>query len=781
MNQGDSNTSQTEFPRSCSFKIDGIDCPDCARKIEIAVAKLPGIDNVTVNALDKTLKADGAGDDFDRGRIEAEVRSLGYKPVSEGGKRYVLLVKGMDCPDEEKVIRLELEKHNLAVLGANYSARTLTVSGEVEVPELLRLMKRIGFPASVAESAASENHRRQIFRILAFALPAAALAVGAALHLLEFPQAVTVPIFLVAIISGGWDFARKGILAAIRLSLDMNTLMTIAVLGAMALGDLLEAATVVLLFTLAHMLESRSMDRARRAVESLMELAPPVAVVKRNGEEAEVPVGEVEIGEIIIVKPGTRLPLDGTVISGSSSVNQAPITGESLPAAKMEGDTVFAGSINGEGTLEVETTSLESDSTLAHIIALVQEAQAGRAPTERTVDRFARYYTPAVVLGAVLLAVVLPLLVGGWSIWFYRALVLLVIACPCALVISTPVAVVSGLTAAAGSGVLIKGGGHLENAAKINLIAFDKTGTLTIGSPEVKRIETLNNFDSDSVLRVAASLERYSEHPLASAIVEEAKRRGQILEEPKNVKALPGKGVEGIISEETVRVGSHRLFEELGLCAPEDRCPISEFQREGGTVVCVSSGDEMVGAIILEDSLRPSAALSIDRLKKLGISHTAMLTGDNHATASAIGAELGITDIAASLLPKDKLDRLKEWRDRGHNVMMIGDGINDAPALAAADLGVAMGAAGTDTALETADIALMTDDLSRVPFTIAHSKRTMTVIKQNIFLSIAIKLAFVALAVAGLSYLWMAIAADMGVSLAVIGNSLRLLRPKELY
>jgi len=511
-------------------------------------------------------------------------------------------------------------------------------------------------------------------------LPAAATLIGAALQFSGFGPAVFAPAYSLAIIVGGYGFARRGLAAAMRLSLDMNVLMTIAVLGAVALGDWLEASAVVILFSFAEYLESRSVDRARRAVKQLMELAPQTALVQS--------VSEVRVGDVMIVKPGTRVPLDGVVVGGSSSVDQAAVTGESVPITVAAGSKLFAGSINGEGTLVVEATSLEADSTLAQIVKLVREAQASRAPTERAIDRFASIYTPAAVLIAIVVALVPPLFFGGWGIWFYRALVMLVIACPCALVISTPVGIVSGLTAAARAGVLIKGGSHLERAASVDLIAFDKTGTLTEGRPTVSEIHSLDGANADEILRVAASLERYSEHLLAKAITEEA----------RDVNSIPGLGVEGVIDGEKVRVGRHSMLADLCLCSDGDDCPLAGLTSKGGSIVCVARGDAMLGAILMKDAIRHDAEPALSRLRSLGPIHTMMLTGDNRATAEVVANTLGIEEFEAALLPGEKLEVLGRRREEGHVVMMVGDGVNDAPALAAADLGVAMGAAGTDVA-----------------------------------------------------------------------------------
>jgi Cd2+/Zn2+-exporting ATPase len=710
---------KNEKTLSCIFGIGDLDCANCARKIEKAVSKLPGVKSVSVSAIDKTLRAQGGGPEFDRQRIAAEVSALGYKPL--------------------------IGKDNNALEGDS----------------IARFMDAV-----------------------IFYLPIPLIIAAAAMQFSGASAVLYIPFYLAAVLIGGYGFARKGLLATLKLSLDMNALMTIAVIGAMALGDWLESSTVVFLFALAERLEARSVDRARRAVEKLMDIAPHTAIVQRDGTEIELPVGEVGIGEKIIIKPGARVPLDGTITGGASYVNQAQVTGESMPVSVERGNKIFAGSMNGEGALEVKVTCTEKNSTIARIVRLVREAQTRRAPTERFVDRFARVYTPAAVGMALLVALLPPVFLGDWGTWFYRALVLLVIACPCALVISTPVGIVSGLTAAARAGVLIKGGMHLEQAASVNMVAFDKTGTLTTGEPAVIAVHPSEGKDEDEVVRLAASLERYSEHPLAEAIVAESRRRGLEPVTPAEVRAVPGKGVEGRINEAIIKVGSHRFLHESGLCPQSENftaedCP-STKNHSGRTEVSVARDNKIIGTIWLSDSIREEASEAIAGLRALGSISSAMLTGDNRSTAAGVASKLGIEESSAELIPEGKVERLKKWREDGYRVMMVGDGVNDAPALAAADVGVAMGAAGTDIALETADIALMADDLRKVPFTIAHSRRTMRVITQNIVLSILIKALFLALAVAGWATLWMAILADMGVSLAVIGNSLRLLSNRKL-
>lgn len=576
--------------------------------------------------------------------------------------------------------------------------------------------------------------------------------------------------------------APKALQSALRLNPDMNLLMTVAVLGAAAIGQWHEAATVIFLFALAETLEDFSLDRARAAIRKLLDIAPKEALVKRNGHAVGVPVEAVEVGEVIVTRPGEKFPLDGEVVAGSSAVNQAPITGESLPVEKSVGDTVFAGSLNGHGALEVKVTRLIQDTTLARIIRMVEEAQEQRAPSQRFVDRFARYYTPAVLIGAVLVMSLPPLLFAQpFGVWFYRALVMLVIACPCALVISTPVAVVSGLASAARQGVLIKGGIYLEQAGNLKVIAFDKTGTLTKGTPEVTDVIPLNDHTSTHLLRVAAALESRSEHPLAQAVLRKAQAEGLPLPEAEDFQAVAGKGAKGNVEGRSFTLGSLRLFHELNVETRGAQEVVQRLQDEGKTTILLGSDsrvradDHVCGVIGVADDVRPAAAEVIAHLRPHCVAKTVMLTGDNEGTARAIAQRVGIDEYRAELLPEDKVTAIRELLSQYGNVAMVGDGVNDAPALATATIGIAMGTAGSDTALETADIALMADDLTKLPFAIHLSRSALRIIRFNIAFSLSIKGVFLLLALVGKATLWMAVAADMGASLLVIANSLRLL------
>ena len=605
-----------------------------------------------------------------------------------------------------------------------------------------------------------------------------AVSLGAALLLdwYEFPTAAAT-LSLIATLAAGSLIAKRAVHSIRDRSLDIHVLMLAAVIGAIAIGEWTEGATVVLLFAVAQSLEARSMDRARRAIRALMELAPSDATVRRDGRDVRVPAASVHRGDLVVVRPGERIPVDGRVASGSSDVNQAPVTGESMPVDRQAGDDVFAGSINGRGALEIDATRAGNDTTLARIAALVERAQAERAPTQRFVDRFATRYTPLVLVAAAIVAVVPPLAgAGTFADWTYRALVLLVVACPCALVISTPVSVVSALAAAARRGVLIKGGAHLERAGGVKCVAFDKTGTVTKGQVIVTGVHAFAGSSQHGVLSVAASLESRSEHPIGRAIVAHAEREGLDVTPGRGFQALPGLGAEGHVDESHAIVGNHRLFEERQLCTDALHAQLDDVAARGGTPVLVGHRGAAVGVIGIADELRETGREAVAMLRAQGVQHIVLLTGDHKAAADEAGRALGFDEVHSGLLPEDKVTRVRDLKARYGAVAMIGDGVNDAPALAAADVGIAMGAAGTDVALETADVALMADELMKVPFAIDLSRRAMRNIRTNVALSLGLKAAFVVMAIGGVATLWMAVLADTGASLLVTANALRLLR-----
>lgn len=589
---------------------------------------------------------------------------------------------------------------------------------------------------------------------------------------------LSVFVYVLGIVAGTWFVLPKAWRAAARLRPDMNLLMVVAVIGAAAIGEWFEAATVAFLFSVSLLLESWSVGRARRAIAALMDLAAPSARVRdEQGQVTEVSPAEVSVGTVFIVRPGEKIPLDGRVIKGASAVNQAPITGESVPVDKTIDSEVFAGTVNGDGVIEVESTRLAENTTLAQIVRMVGDAQSKRSPSEQWVEKFARYYTPLVMVLALLVLLFPPLLFGAvWSVWLYRSLVLLVIACPCALVISTPVSIVAALASAAKNGVLIKGGLFVELPARLKAIALDKTGTLTHGKPEVIDIVPLNGHTEVELLERAAALEAHSNHPLALAIVRKANEFGIEVPSADDFEIIQGKGARGMVNGKMFWLGSHRYLEERGQETAEVHEQLESLQIAGRSIVVIGNERHVCGFFSLADTVRAETAGILTDLHAQGIENVAMLTGDNQGTADAIAKQVGIDSVHAELLPENKVEIIEAMVKKYKYVAMVGDGVNDAPALARSSLGIAMGAVGTDAAIETADIALMSDDLSKLPWLIGHSKRTLSIIRQNIWFSLGVKLLFVVLTFADYASLWAAIAADMGASLIVISNSLRLLR-----
>jgi Cd2+/Zn2+-exporting ATPase len=556
---------------------------------------------------------------------------------------------------------------------------------------------------------------------------------------------------------------------------DMNFLMTAAVIGALGIGELEEGAMVVFLFSLGNSLQSYTMDKARNALRSLMDLAPTEAHLKKGGQLIRVPVADIKIGDLVIVKPGEKVPVDGAVVQGASPVNQSPITGESQPVDKGPGDPLFAGSINGSGSLEVRVEKPVSDSTLSRIIHLVEEAQAQKAPSQTFIDAFSRIYTPLVIASAAAVTVLPPLLLSApFSAWFYRGLMLLIISCPCALVLSTPVSIVSAIACASRKGILIKGGAYLEEMGSISAMAFDKTGTLTCRQFRITDIISIDGANARDMLAAAASLEMKSEHPLATAIVREAQQEGIVLQEPPGLVTYPGMGVQAMLAGCLGSIGNRAFLQERGIDVTPYARELERLEGEGKTAVLIHhpSGS---GIIALADTVRPDAGSCIDGLRRQGIRHLVMLSGDNERVASAIARELKMDGYQAELLPGEKVEALRELLFRYEKVAMVGDGVNDAPALAVSSVGIAMGVAGSDTALEAADIALMADDLLKLPFLVRLSRKTLGTIKTNIIFSLTVKALFIITVLLGQANLWMAVAADMGTSLLVILNGMRLM------
>ncbi len=707
--------------------------------------------------------------------------ALGAAGLPAGDRLSRLYIDQMDCPTEEGMIRKKLGGMP-AVQGMEFNlmGRVLTVThDEGALPAIEAAIRELGMDTRpVADSttgAAQDSPEPGAKPWWPLALAGAAALGAEVVHWAGWPVWIGAALALAAIAIGGLGTYKKGWIALRHGNLNINALMSIAVTGALLIGQWPEAAMVMVLFTLAELIEAKSLDRARNAIRGLVQLTPELATVRLpDGGWADISAGDIEPGRIVRVKPGERIALDGVITDGQSSVDQAPITGESLPVEKTAGDTVFAGTINGSGAFEFRVTAAATNSTLARIIRAVEEAQGARAPTARFIDRFARIYTPAVFVLALAIAVLAPLFFGGgWYEWAYRALVMLVIACPCALVISTPVTIVSGLGAAARHGILIKGGAYLEEGHKLAWLALDKTGTITHGKPALTDTAVLAQDAGLDPVRIAAGIAARSDHPVSRAVAA-GWQKGDALPEVTEFSALPGRGVRGTVDGVNYQFGNHRLIHELGVCSADLEARLGELEGQGKTVVLLSDGERVLALFAVADTVKDSSRAAIGALHELGIK-TVMLTGDNIHTARAIAGQVGIDDVLGDQLPEDKLRAVEEYARRG-KVGMVGDGINDAPALARADIGFAMGAAGTDTAIETADVALMDDDLNKIVRFIRLSRATRTVLVQNIALALGIKAVFLALAMLGMATMWMAVFADMGASLLVVANGLRLTR-----
>jgi len=700
--------------------------------------------------------------------------------------RTAIRIMQMDCPTEEALIRKKFSRMaSVRGMDFNLMQRVLTV---VHAPEaldsILSALRSLDFTPELANddadttpAAASHVPSKPWWPL---ALAGVAAAGSEAVGWLGAPMWLAAGLALAAIASCGLTTYRKGWLAIRNGNLNINALMSIAVTGALILGQWPEAAMVMVLFTIAELIEAKSLDRARNAIEGLMQLTPEQASVRQSdGSWRSMDLKAIALGALVRVKPGERIALDGEIAAGRSSVNQAPITGESLPVDKAAGDAVFAGTINQAGSFDYRVTASASNTTLARIIHAVEEAQASKAPTQRFVDRFARIYTPAVFGVALAVAVLPPLFLDGlWREWVYKALVMLVIACPCALVISTPVTIVSGLAAAARKGILIKGGAFLEQGRKLSRLALDKTGTITHGKPVQTEFETLADLDEPHCLTLAASLAGRSDHPVSMAIAAAARTGGVMSVTVDAFEALAGRGVRGDIGGTPYWLGNHRLIEELGRCSASLEARLDALERQGKTVVMLADAERVLALFAVADTVKETSRAAIADLHRLGV-RTAMLTGDNPHTAEAIAQQVGVDEARGDQLPQDKLNAVAQWSKDGATVGMVGDGINDAPALARASIGFAMGAMGTDTAIETADVALMDDDLRKIPLFIRLSKATHSVLVQNIALALGIKSVFLVLTVMGLGTMWMAVFADVGASLLVVANGLRLLRQSD--
>ncbi|GBG56713.1 copper-translocating P-type ATPase [Sporomusaceae bacterium FL31] len=696
-----------------------------------------------------------------------------------GLHKSVFKVSGFDCAD----CAAKLEKKIAGITGVhqanvNFGASKLTVEHSLTDDQIIIVIEQSGYQGWLddgrqPQTAASAWWKNP--RLMATIISGGLLTVVSLLDWVGFDHDWVIALYLLTAVIGGYHTARSAYYSLRSLSMDMNFLMTIAVIGAAFIGEWSEAATVVVLFSLGNTLQAYTLDKTRESIKALIELTPREALVRRQNIEQQLPIEDIRIGDVIIVKPGERIAMDGGVIQGVSTVNQAAITGESMPIEKTVGDIVYAGSINEVGSLEIVVTKLAADSTIAKILKLVEEAQAQKAPSQQFVDKFAAYYTPVIIVSAVVIALIPWLMFEqNFQAWLYRALVLLVIACPCALVISTPVSIVSAIGNASRRGVLIKGGAYLEEIGQLKAIAFDKTGTLTNGRPEVTDVVAAAPYTTEQLLSAAGAIERLSEHPIAQAIFEKA--RGLTLPSTSNFKAVLGKGVQADIQGQTVYIGNYRLFSEMNeqFAAYQDQ--VLALESQGKTVMLVGSVSEIYGMIAVADTLRPNSVAAVQALKASGVQELIILTGDNEQVARNIAGQLGIDRYYGELLPQDKVALIKEFGEKYGGVAMVGDGVNDAPALAVANVGIAMGVQGSDVALETADVALMSDDLSKVSYLMQLSRKTLAIIKQNIALSIVIKAIFIMITMAGAANLWLAVIADMGTSLVVTLNGMRLAR-----
>jgi len=697
-----------------TYRIEGLSCTNCAGKFEKNVKQLPGVTSATVN--------------FGASKISVEGQTT-IEELEEAGAFENLIIRDDQENDEQVRSKESFIKRNIA------------------------LIISLGFilVAVISQLSLGEDHL------------------------------LTKALYILAIIIGGFDLFKEGFSDLIKLDFSMESLMTIAIIGAAFIGEWAEGSIVVILFAISEALERFSMDKARQSIRSLMDIAPKEALIRRNNVEQLVSVDKIDIDDIMIIKPGQKIAMDGLVINGHSSVNQAAITGESVPVEKQLDDEVFAGTLNEEGVLEVKVTKKVTDTTIAKIIHLVEEAQGERAPAQAFVDKFAKYYTPFIIIMALLIVVVPPLLFGGdWNKWLYQGLSILVVGCPCSLVISTPVSIVSAIGNAAKNGVLVKGGVYLEEIGHLRAIAFDKTGTLTKGKPVVTDFIATSSETDINYLSIISSLESLSQHPLASAILNEADKTNVDYKsiQIEDFQSITGKGLTGIHQNIRYYIGSPKLFSASVIEETAVKVQYRQFQEQGKTAMYFGTDEQILGVIAVADEVRDSSAAVISELHKLSIEHTIMLTGDNTKTAESIGKQLGVTEIKGDLMPQEKLDSIKALRTTYNKVAMVGDGINDAPALAASTVGIAMGGAGTDTALETADVALMGDDLQKLPFIVRLSRQTLKVIKQNITFSLGIKLLALLLVIPGWLTLWIAIVADMGATLLVTLNGLRLMKVK---
>lgn len=762
-----------------NFKVTGMDCSSCAITIEKALRPLDDVTNPKVNFSTSKLSV-GLKSQSSINQVTQILKKLGYGiEENDSNQNYTTFsIEGMDCGSCAKSI----EKHlnNLPYVNdtqVSFSTGKMQIDFEGnQTKNIEKEVSKIGYSATLQSSNKNNNTKWHLFSkpIISTLF----LILGIVSSMVSLPIWLTNLMYIIAIVVSGIKPLKSGYYAIKSKSLDMNVLMSVAVIGAILIGEFFEGAIVVLLFTIGTLLQTISIDKTRNSIQSLMDITPTEANVVTERGIISKNLKNISVGEILLVKPGDRIPLDGTIIEGYSSLNQAPITGESIPVDKTINEETYAGSINENGTLKIRVSRLVKDTTLSKIIHMVEEAQENKAPTQAFIDRFSEIHTPIVFILALLVMVVPPIFsLGTWGEWFYKGLELLVIACPCALVISTPVAIVTGIGSAAKKGVLIKGGNHLETLGTLSALAFDKTGTLTEGRPKVSDIKTIES-DKEMFLDIALSLEAYSTHPISNAIVDYVSQFKSITYDVTDFENIVGRGVKGKIDHNNIYAGNIKLIESINENIENYKDEIYSYEQQGYTIIIIASSDKIYGFITVEDPLRSDINQTIQQLNGANIKNTIMLTGDNKGTAYKIAQLSGIKEVYAELMPEDKLSAIRDLQNKGYRVGMIGDGINDAPALAQSEVGIAMGGIGSDTAMETADVVLMSDNINQLTDTISISKKVKNIIKQNIYFSIIIKIIAFILVFPGLLTLWLAVLSDTGAAILVILNSLRLLKTK---
>lgn len=797
-----------------TLRVDGLDCPDCAKDVERAVSALRGVQSAEVNFGAQKLKV-VHNNEATIEKISKVLSNIGHPATVlidreslnsiEPMTTSTLKVSGLCCPDSAK----DVQKAVSSIPGVqnaevNFNSEKLTAiynNNQVSIEQINKVLTQIGHPGALEKkevvdkvNAVPSNNankakavplinpwwkepRNVLLAISAFITIITLIAEWTHIGL---PETWAKSLYGTAVIIGGIFPTKKGLISLRHGRLTINTLLVIGAIGAIYLGLWEEAALLVVIFSLGEVLESYAVDKARGSIQALISLAPQEATVLRNGEELRIPVEQVNVDEIVLVRPGEKVSVDGVVVSGTSAIDQSSITGESIPVEKHIGDEVYASTLNGRGALEIKVTKLAENSTLSKIVELVENAQMKKGTAQNFSERFGAIYTPLMFVLTIIMAVVPPIFFGQpFDAWLYRALVVLVVSCSCSLILSVPIAIVAGVGNAAKNGVLVKGGIHMENAGKIQVVAFDKTGTLTTGKPSVTDVVSLVGISEEELLKIAGTLEARSEHPLADAILKLISEKGLELGAIDEFSSITGRGAKGIIDGETYYIGNPRLFKEIQVSVEGYTKQIKHLQDEGKTVILVGNPNQILGMIAVSDQPKNNAKKAISQLKKMGIKKVVMLTGDNKVTGEAIGRKIGVDEVKAELLPEDKISAIQALQDDHNVVAMVGDGVNDAPALAQADVGVSMGVAGTDVALETADIALMADDLDQLVYMVKISRKTVSVIKQNIVFSLAIVAFLVITALFGWMPLTTGLILNEGSALVIIANGVRLLKVKQ--